>query len=298
MNTTVSRPPTVKSPNLPHRDHGSAPSGPIAQPLGTFELAILAQADRHGRSVLIIPDDTDLLDEATGNPQQTARSLQKLLRAGWLLRVRRGTFVVRTRAGTLDRGALSLVGEISRHAHLVTGGAALARAGLTDQSFRRIIVLTPSLQRDWSWMGETVRYVRVRQKTLWGGRTYIDSGSTRIARPTRALLDSVAHPSWGVTLSEVARAISRGSRLPEFVDDLASDAARFGNALASRRVGFVVQQILGPAEARPFLPLRGRSNAIVPLVPTATSADGPIDSTWRLRVNVDVEMLLDGLGAE
>jgi predicted transcriptional regulator of viral defense system len=294
----ISPPRAPKLPKSPSPGSGILATGRSSSDLGSVELEILAQADRNDRSVLILPDDADLLDEVTGGAEQTGRSVQKLIRAGWLLRVRRGTFVVRTRGGALERGALSLVGDISRHSHLVTGGAALARAGLTDQSFRRIIVLTPTLQRSWSWMGETVRYVRVRPSALWGGRTYADSGSTRIARPTRALLDSVAHPSWGVTLSEVARGIHKGTIRLDFVDALAADAEHFGNALASRRIGFLVERVLGAEEARPFLPLRGRSNAIVPLVPNAVSKDGPIDSTWRLRVNVDLELLLDGLGTD
>jgi predicted transcriptional regulator of viral defense system len=93
----------------------------------------------------------------------------------------------------------------------------------------------------------------------------------------------------------VTRGIRKGTIRPDFVDTLATDAAHFGNALASRRIGFLVDQLLGPAEARPFLPLRGRSKAIVPLASNAVSKDGPIDSTWRLRVNVDLDLLLDGL---
>lgn len=264
--------------------------------LRPVEQAVLAQADRHQRTVLVLPDDAELLDEVTGGRSQTDKAIRSLVRAGWLLRIRRGTLVVRTRAGSLERGALDLVGDITRHPHLVTGGAALARAGLSDQSFRTIIVLTANPQRPWWWLGESVRYLRVQPSALWGGRTYSDSGTTRIARPGRAILDCVSHPHWGVTLPEIARAIQREERVhPEFVDDLATDAARYDNALASRRLGFLIEQLDGRGAARPFLPLRGRSNAIVPLLPTATTLDGPIDSTWRLRINANTEALFGDL---
>jgi predicted transcriptional regulator of viral defense system len=295
MNTVVTPQPTVKVAKVPSFDRETPETHRSFPSLGPVELAVLAQADRNERAVLVLPDDADLLDEATGGRRQTDRSLRTLLRAGYLLRVRRGTFVVRTRAGTLDRGALSIVGDITRHRHLVTGGAALARAGLSDQSFRTIIVLTASPQRPWSWMGESVRYLRVRDRALWGGRIYSESGSTRIARPTRALLDCIAHPKWGVSLSEVAKGIEKGMADPDFADDLASDAAQFDNALTSRRLGFLVEKLSGRAAARPFLPLRGRSKAIVPLAPSARTLDGPIDSTWRLRVNVDADLLLGDL---
>jgi predicted transcriptional regulator of viral defense system len=96
-------------------------------------------------------------------------------------------------------------------------------------------------------------------------------------------------------MSEVAIGIQKGMANPEFVDSLATDAARFGNALTSRRLGFLVERLSGRLAARPFLPLRGRSKAIVPLVTSARTLDGPIDSTWRLRINVDVDLILGDL---
>ncbi len=285
-------PEDAKSPSSGYETSGFRRSLPG---LGRLELAVLAQADRYQRAVLVLPDDSALLDEATGGRRQTEASIRALVRAGWLLRVRRGTFVVRTRGGTVDQSALALVGDITRHAHLVTGSAALARAGLTDQSFRTIIVLTAAPQRSWSWLGEAVRYLKTREDALWGGRIYAASGTTRIARPTRALLDSLVHPQWGVSLSEVAAAVYKGGRDRGFVDQLASDAARLDNALAARRIGFLVQRLFGGEAARPFLPLRGRSNAIVPLAPAAITREGPIDSMWKLRINVDLDLVLGDL---
>lgn len=280
---------------MPSIDDVISVGRPISHGLGPVELAVLAQADRHARSVLVTPDDVDLLDEVTGGRPQTEASVRALVRAGWLLRVRRGTFVVRSRAGTLDQGSLALIGDITRHSHLVTGGAALARAGLSDQSFRTIIVATASPQRPWSWLGETVRYVRAREDALWGGRVYSGSGSTRIARPTRAVLDSLAHPGWGVGLPEVATGLYKGGRDPKFLDQLADDTAHLGNALAARRVGFLVHRLFGREAARPFLPLRGSSKAIVPLASASPSRDGPIDTMWRLRINVDLDLVLGDL---
>lgn len=137
--------------------------------LGPLEQAILRQADRAHRAVLLIPGDRDLLDQATGDPRRTDRGLAELTRTGWLVRVRRGAYVVRSRAGTLNRGALALIGDITHRPHLVTGGGALARTGLTDQLFRTALVLVDASQRDWSWQGMTVRHLRVGEAQLWGG---------------------------------------------------------------------------------------------------------------------------------
>jgi len=136
-----------------------------------------------------------------------------------------------------------------------------------------------------------------RGSSALGGRTYQDSGSTRIARPTRALLDVTAHPDWGMTLAEVARAIATGAKRPGFVDDLATDTARYGNATVARRLGLLIERIVGTEAARPFLPLRGSSNAAVPFVVGARSTSGPIESKWRVRVNADLDVVLERTAA-
>jgi len=66
---------------------------------------------------------------------------------------------------------------------------------------------------------------------------------------------------------------------------------RYETAAVSRRLGFLVELLVGADAAAPFLRLRGPSNKYVPLSPFQP-AKGPADSKWRVHVNIEPELLL------
>jgi predicted transcriptional regulator of viral defense system len=240
---------------------------------------------------LRFPDDWDIVDGVTGSRPASQQLLFRLSRAGLLEKVRRGAYAVRPRSRTLAITALDLVGALERDLHLVTAGAALAFDGYSDQSFRTIVVLTPSQQRGWEWQGERVVYVQLSPDRIWGGRPMKPADSpTWIARPERAILDALGHPKWGVSLSQIVEAISRGLDDPKFSDRLAQAAARYGNAAVSRRLGFIVSQLADATAAAPLRGLIGTSRTVTLLDPSGP-AQGPTHSDWRLRENVSFDLL-------
>jgi len=174
----------------------------------------------------------------------------------------------------------------------MTAGRALAFHGLSDQSFRTIVVLVPTAQRGWQWQGETVRYIVQSDERIWGAREMRGARRpTMIARPERAILDSLAHRAWGVSLSQVVRAVALGLRSdPGFADRLARATARYGNAALARRIGFMVHRLSGDRAAAPFKGLVGTSRAVTVFDPRGPR-DGPIHSDWRLQENVPFELL-------
>ena len=237
---------------------------------------------------VVLPRDWPLVDTISGSRENSRVLLHRLARTGQLRPIRRGAYAVRNERGTVRVSALELVGAITGRPHLVTAGRALQEHGLTDQSFREIVVAAPSKERDWEWQGERVRYVRLPEPQLWGGR---DREGTRIATPERAVLDSLAHPNWGVTLSQVVEATDRAhQRDPRFLERLASAAARYGNARLARRLGFLIEETIGTEAARPFLALRGRSNTDATLV-SGLGRSGTRNSRWGVTQNVPVESL-------
>jgi predicted transcriptional regulator of viral defense system len=124
-----------------------------------------------------------------------------------------------------------------------------------------------------------------------------DSTRTRktralIATPERAIADSLAHPKWGVSLSQVVEALDiLLTRDPACADRLATEIAEHDSHTLARRLGFLTARLAGDAAARPFLPLRGHSKATTPLR-TGVGATGPVDSTWNVQVNVDLELII------
>jgi len=210
------------------------------------------------------------------------------------VQVRRRAYVVRPRSMALTIPTLELVGAISPSLHLVTGGRALAEAGLTDQSFRRISVLVASRQRSWDWQGELVDYISVAKDKIWGGVSRkVGRFLVEVAVAERAVLDSLARPALGVSLAQVVEALDRGlHREPSFGMSLAKYTSRFGSPVLARRLGFLVERLGGEEAAKPFSVLTGASRRSVPLLVGGTT-EGLLDSRWRVRVNVPFESLID-----
>ena len=262
--------------------------------LGPGAAAIMAALHEAGSRVLLLPDDWAIIDGVTGERRRSQIAIHRLALAGWLRPIRRGTYAVRSESGSLRVSALELVGALARGPHLVTAGQALARHGLPDQAFREIVVVVPHAHRPWSWQGTHVRYVRMPAGQIWGGRDHhFDHAlTTTIARPARAILDSIAHPHWGISISQVVEAADRASRHdPAFVERLALAASRYGNAMASRRLGFIIERLEGPEAARAFAALRGSSHTYARLMAQAPLGECSLDSSWRIAENVPFDLL-------
>lgn len=263
-----------------------------ATPTGQVEAPVLAAIDRRLGRIVSLPGDWEAIDSVTGERTKSQDVLHRLNRSGWLVQVRRGAYVVRPRSGAIGVSVLELIGAISPQTHLVTAGRALSEAGLSDQSFRRVIVLVASRQKSWDWQGESVRYVSTSPTKIWGDRARaIGRFTVRIATPERAILDSLSRPAFGVTLGQIVEALDRALRVQSsFEASIARSAARFGSPFVARRLGFLVEQLAGQAASQNFTALVGRSQRIVPLL-AGGPEDGPIDRRWRVRINVPFDTL-------
>lgn len=243
--------------------------------------------------VVILNRDLESLDELTGNRQRSHAMVDGLERGGRLRRVRRSAYVLVGQDGTVRVGLLDLVAAITPKPYLVTAGRALGFHDLTDQHFRQAIVMTATQLRTWTWRGEEVRYVRVGANVVGTSATRTRRTHARVALPERAILDSLRHPRWGVTLPQVVRAMGLALRRHEdFADRLAAEASALGNAALARRAGLLVSRLAGPDAARPFRLLLGQSKAITPLRPGGP-VNGPVDGSWRVRDNVGLELLMN-----
>lgn len=258
--------------------------------------ALTRAAARAGRaSIVLLAEDLANVDEITGSRSRTHKQIQQLEAAGRLRPVRRGVYVVASVTGVVDVDLLALVDVLTPRPYLVTAGRALSLHALSDQHFRTVVVLSTRKLGDWQWRGERTKYARVPAERLWGGfdAKLSRRGRVRLAAPARAILDSLAQPDWGVTLAQVTQALDLAlGRDPDFAVELASQAARYGNASVSRRLGFLITRLYGPDAARPFLPLRGTTKGPILLSP-AGPADGPTDRTWGIRENIDFAVLDD-----
>jgi predicted transcriptional regulator of viral defense system len=94
-----------------------------------------------------------------------------------------------------------------------------------------------------------------------------------------------------VSLPQTAEAIDREFPAGLSASRLIKAARRYKTAAVSRRLGFLLELLAGPDAAAPLLKLRGKSNNYVALSPFAPS-EGQTNATWRLRINVDPDVLV------
>ncbi len=252
-------------------------------------IALNRRARSEGRyPVVLLDSDMQMLDGATGTRRRSHDALRQLTADGRLRQIRRGTYVLGAPTGGTDARLLDIIDAVTPRPYLVTGGRALAESGLSDQHFFRTIVLASTRLAGWSWQSDEVQYLHWSPERIWG-ESHDDGPS--IARPERAILDCLADSRFGVSLPQSAEAIDRALRRGLPSARLVKAARRYDTAAVSRRLGFLVELLAGPAAAAPLLKLRGTSNRYVALSPFAAN-DGPPDATWRVHVNVDPDVLV------
>ena len=105
----------------------------------------------------------------------------------------------------------------------------------------------------------------------------------------RALVPRVGAPSQPQTFAgSVNRELVAVSKDPSFLDRMAEAVVRYGSPSAARRVGLVVERFFGPAAALPYRELIGQNRSPVLMWPGGP-ADGPLDKTWRVIVNAELQ---------
>jgi predicted transcriptional regulator of viral defense system len=238
--------------------------------------------------VVLLDEDMEALDDSTGGRRRSHDALRQLTADGRLRQVRRGAYVLGAPTGGSDARLLAILDAVTPRPYLVTAGRALAETGLSDQHFFRVVVLAAGRLAEWSWQGEQVYYVESAPDRIWGE---LGPDGPAIARPERAILDCLADRRFGVSLPQTAEAIDRAMRIGMPLSRLVKATRRYETAAVSRRLGFLVELLVGADAAAPFLRLRGASNKYVPLSPFQP-AKGPADSTWRVHVNIEPELLL------
>jgi predicted transcriptional regulator of viral defense system len=252
-------------------------------------IQLARQSTLAGRWPIVLPDDLPSVDTLTGGRNATLALLRDLTQTDQLQRIRRGAYILRDETGIFRTDLFQLIDAITPQPYLITAGRALAAHELSDQYFRQAIVLVSTSRRSFIWRGDQVRYALLARSRIWGRQ---ERKGPSVARPERALLDSMAHREWGVTLSQSAQALDIALRRdPQFAMTLAAATSRYRNAALARRLGYLVEAITDESTAAPFHPLTGPSKAVT-LLEKSGSQQGPIDSIWGVRVNIELEDLL------
>ena len=228
-------------------------------------------------------------------PSEASVTLGRLVQQGWLVRVRRGLYLVLPLEAGREGGAVEdpwvLASELYSPCY-IGGWSAAEHWGLTEQLFRSTFVVSAAAIRHATetFVGTEFHLVRAKKsrvstvRPIWRGRERVS-----VSDRERTIADALASPSWvgGIRhLTQMLRSYRSAKewnphRLLERVAEVESGAA-------FKRLGYLAETAL-PAE--PVLvdaALARRSAGVVKLDP-AVEGRGRLTKRWGLWVNVRLD---------
>ncbi len=228
-------------------------------------------------------------------PRQASLTLGRLVRRGWLSRVRRGLYLILPLEAGSEGAAIedpwSLAQELYSPCY-IGGWTAAEHWGLTEQIFRSTFVATAATIRhsEETFLGSEFHLVRTTHervalaKVIWRGREKVAVSDRELT-----IADALAVPGWlgGIRhLADILRTY-RESRewnphhLTERLDEI-------GLGAAFKRLGYLAESVLEADSQLVNAALASRTQGLVKLDPTVAER-GRISSRWRLWVNVELE---------
>jgi len=230
--------------------------------------------------------------------RKTAILLASLARRGWLVRARRGLYLVPALEASPDRSPAPEDPWVLANALFapcyIGGWSAAEHWGLTEQIFRSIFVVSAAniRRRMEQVLGVEFRVVRVKRNRL-RHTVPIWRGSEKVLVSTRAgtVADALASPDWvgGIRpLANMLVAFHEGGKWD--TSALLAALKAGGRGAGYKRLGFLVETLL-PSEVNLSVACsRRRTTGYVRLDPTVPER-GRLNCRWGLWVNVPAETL-------
>lgn len=245
-----------------------------------------AAVDAGRRGVSVPSSDLDAVTRRVGSREVAQKAIGRLVRGGHIVRVRKDLLVLPEATGLLGVDMTDLVHAIAPQPYLITGGRALEHHQLTDQHFFGIVVLVPAHMKKLSYRGQITSFFRTDSRHIWG---WEDGARPQVATPERAIVDTLNHPRYGVSLAMgLESLLLASSKDPAFLDRLHAAVVRYDSRAAARRIGLVVERFFGADAAGPYRDLLGANRAPV-LLRSSGPATGPVNTSWRVVVNAVLE---------
>ena len=221
--------------------------------------------------------------------------LGRLVRRGWLARVRRGLYLVVPLEADHEMAAVDDPWVLARELFspcYIGGWTAAEHWGLTEQLFRSTFVVTAASARSSTpaFLGSEFHLVRSSSSRvasvppIWRGREKV-----AVSDRERTISDALAAPGWvgGVRhLAEILRAYRSSAEWS--AERLVARVAEPGSRAALKRLGYLTETLLGGDSHIVEHALAGRTAGVIRLDP-GIPGRGRLSTRWRLWKNVELD---------
>jgi len=276
-------------------------TGSYAQTKG---LALLERIVSKVGPVFTIAQARELAEPLDLNSSQLRWTLSKLARSGWIARIKRGVYAVRSPLLSAELHPYAIAAALVEPM-AISHWSALAHHGLTTQIPPMVqastphTIVTPEMRVGqahrprgravWRALEMEFEFIRVKQDHFFGFQQEWVSSWHRVSitDPERTILDMVAHPrvfgTFGTALETLEAHLEQldVKRLVEY-------ALRYDVGAVIKRLGWALETLGAPAAM--VEPLRSYPiHAYYPLDPTGPSG-GTSVARWQVRDNLRKEV--------
>jgi predicted transcriptional regulator of viral defense system len=262
-------------------------TGSYRQGLTPREAFFLSTLAREGRAIFSMSDARQILGA------KTRQTLSLLSKKKWVLRLRRGLYViVPIDAGV--RGSESfIVHDFVIASHLASPyyvgfWSALNHHGLTDQIPRTVFVATTRPRKPLKILTSTFRFVQLAPKKFIGIETAsLEDAEVRISSKEKTLVDCLDHPELAGGIEEVARAVYFNHRELDWAK-VRKFTLKGGSIAVFKRLGYILERCdLFQTYRRVFTKVVLTEG--YPKLDTVGPLKGKLNERWKLRVNVELD---------
>ena len=252
--------------------------------IGKLDRQRLGQVVRDAKGSISVADAAKILKVSSTD---AAKLLSRWAKKGWLSRVYRGVYVIiplESRSADMPLENAWVIAEKLFSPCYIGGWSAAENWGLTEQIFRKVVVMTTQKPRRSLCVVKGTEFLlrQVPEKAMFGLKpVWQGQVKVSVSDPTRTIVDMLGNPALGGGIRTVADMFTNYLKSEnKNIELLLEYAKQLGNGAVFKRLGFMLERF-APQE----------SDAIAKCLADLTKGNTKLDSTlaanklitrWRL----------------